>query len=148
LPRASERERNTDLRHSYFDKELQDQIIARLHEGGCSYRDTAEFIQGGYWQDMRHMGKRTMKIDSKFSREELKRVHQDVRSYQPWRRVRLKDAWVWNGGNDLWAFHYGEFYWWGRASNAYDARAKGWCAWLTQKGAKGYDDTRSTEQRA
>lgn len=47
-------------------------------------------------------------------------------------KVRLmKDAWVWHFHRDHWEFHGPDkFYWHGRAHNAYDARYKGWSAWL------------------
>lgn len=49
-------------------------------------------------------------------------------------RVNLwKAAWVWRDGRDCWEFHGPDkFYWHGRADNAYEARAKGWQAWLRQ----------------
>jgi hypothetical protein len=46
----------------------------------------------------------------------------------------FKDAWVWNAGRDHWEFHGpDDFYWHGRASNAYDARYQGWSAWLDKQ---------------
>jgi hypothetical protein len=42
-----------------------------------------------------------------------------------------KDAWVWKYHGDHWEFHGpNNYYWHGSADNAYDARAKGWSAWL------------------
>lgn len=42
-----------------------------------------------------------------------------------------KDAWVWHNGRDNWEFHGpDDYYWYGSANNAYDARYKGWSAWL------------------
>jgi hypothetical protein len=47
----------------------------------------------------------------------------------------MKDAWVYDFGRDHWEFHGpDDFYWHGSASNAYDARYKGWSAWLESKG--------------
>lgn len=43
------------------------------------------------------------------------------------------DAWVWNAGRDHWEFHGPDgYHWHGRAGNAYEARYKGWSAWLTK----------------
>ena len=50
--------------------------------------------------------------------------------------AKIKDAWVWHaklGGSKLYEFHYGDFYWCGRAENAYDARAKGWEEWIAKQ---------------
>ena len=41
----------------------------------------------------------------------------------------VKNAWVHKCGRQ-WEFHYGDFYWNGRAENAYDARANGWASWI------------------
>lgn len=69
-------------------------------------------------------------INILFCRSLLSRVHRDVRAYAPGIKVR-KDAWVWCAGRDHWEFHGPDgYYWHGNASNAYDARAKGWQAWL------------------
>ena len=39
------------------------------------------------------------------------------------------------GASKNWEFFYGKFYYHvGSAENAYDARAKGWEAWIRQKG--------------
>lgn len=47
----------------------------------------------------------------------------------------FKDAWVWRVGRQSWEFHGPDgFYWHGRADNAYEARYKGWSAWLEKKG--------------
>jgi len=50
----------------------------------------------------------------------------------------IKSAWVYKVGKDHWEFHFGSYYWHGSADNAYDARAKGWSAWLAKNGATGY----------
>lgn len=67
--------------------------------------------------------------DVQFSRGMLRLVLADVkRVTEPQQR---KEAWVYMFANDHWEFHGpGKFYWHGRASNAYDARCKGWTAWL------------------
>lgn len=51
----------------------------------------------------------------------------------------ISDGWVHAtkmgcGASTHYEFHYqGKCYWHGRAENAYDARAKGWEAWLEQQ---------------
>jgi hypothetical protein len=46
----------------------------------------------------------------------------------------LKKAWVIKTSSltasPMWEFHYGDFFWCDSADNAYDARAKGWLAWM------------------
>ncbi len=78
-----------------------------------------------------------MSLDTDFCRALLALAHASVRRHFP--RVHLrKDAWVWNAGRDHWEFHGPEdFYWHGRAANAFDARYKGWMAWLCHKGVEG-----------
>jgi len=70
--------------------------------------------------------------DITFSRGCLTEAHALVRVHFP--AVTLRSAWVWDAGRGRWEFHFGDFYWHGRASNAYDARYKGWMAWLHSKG--------------
>ena len=73
-----------------------------------------------------------MNIDVVFCRHLLKGVLADVKRHCP--HVEPKYAWVWHAGRGHWEFHGPEaFYWHGRAANAYDARAKGWMAWLEKK---------------
>ena len=89
-------------------------------------------------------------INTQFCLEVLKRVHVDVRQHlwrlgekhirpdlmraNPW-----KAGWVHKSGLYQWEFHGPDrFYWYGRAGNAYDARAQGWTAWLKAQGAEGY----------
>jgi hypothetical protein len=70
-------------------------------------------------------------INISFCRALLSAVHRDVKAFAP--EINLqKDAWVWCAGRDHWEFHgpKNDFYWHGGADNAYDARAKGWSAWL------------------
>lgn len=69
-------------------------------------------------------------IDVAFSRALLAQIVPAVRKVGA--KVR-DDAWVWNAGRDHWEFHGpAGYYWHGRADNAYEARYKGWSAWLTQ----------------
>lgn len=46
-----------------------------------------------------------------------------------------KNAWVHHFQRESWEFHGPDkFYWHGRAVNAFDARYKGWVAYLKSKG--------------
>jgi len=75
-----------------------------------------------------------MNVNTVFCRMVLKGTHERVKKFRP--DIKLKDAWVWSGRDGCWEFHGPEkFYWYGRAYNAYEARAKGWMAWLTKEGA-------------
>lgn len=81
-------------------------------------------------------------INITFSRQMLKQVHADVRAALAKLAVEhirpdlvranlMTAAWTYNCGRDHWEFHGpDDFYWHGRASNAYEARYKGWMAWL------------------
>jgi len=72
-------------------------------------------------------------INISFCRSLLTAVGKDIKAYVPGTRI-YKDAWVWCAGRDHWEFHGPEnYYWHGSADNAYDARAKGWQAWLHHK---------------
>ena len=74
-------------------------------------------------------------FDLSFSRLELAGAHAKVRQHFP--DMKLRSAWVWHAGRDLWEFHGPEEFWWyGGASNAYDARYQGWSAWLRSKGVE------------
>ena len=44
----------------------------------------------------------------------------------------LKEAWAYSIEKD-WKFHFEGFSWRGAADNVYDARAKGWLAWLVEQ---------------
>ncbi len=69
-------------------------------------------------------------LDVTFCRHLLSLVHKDVKALRPDINLR-KDAWVYCYGRDNWEFHGpGNFYDNFRASNAYDARQKGWSKWL------------------
>lgn len=49
--------------------------------------------------------------------------------------AQRKDAWVYKTGRQSWEFHGpDEFYWYGTADNAADARSQGWEAWLRRQG--------------
>ena len=75
-----------------------------------------------------------MSIDVVFSRILLAQAHAEVKAAFPQINLR-KDAWVWNAGRDHWEFHGPEdFYWHGGASNAFEARYKGWMTWLKSQG--------------
>ena len=67
-------------------------------------------------------------IDIAISREVLRLTIADVRQAHP--DIKLREAWVWQAGEDHWEFHYDGYFWHGSADNAYDARAKGWDHWL------------------
>ena len=78
-----------------------------------------------------------------FSRIALREITNDVREHNP--SVKLRDAWVYRTGKSQWEFHYGEFYWYGRADDAYDARSHGWAAYLASQGVTGYTLEESTD---
>jgi hypothetical protein len=76
-----------------------------------------------------------MSIDISSSRALLTSIAPAVR--ETGKRIN-KDAWVWCAGRHHWEFHGpNNYYWHGHAGNAYEARFKGWSAWLE-----------STEQQA
>lgn len=71
-----------------------------------------------------------MSIDAIFCRRMLSNMQCEPNFRRSGKRL-MKDAWVWNAGHGRWEFHGPDgFYWHGRAANAYDARWKGWSAWL------------------
>ncbi len=73
-------------------------------------------------------------IDAIFSRALLTKAHEAVKAAFPEVNLR-EDAWVYHAGRGSWEFHGpARFYWNGRAGNAYDARYKGWMAYLKSKG--------------
>jgi hypothetical protein len=74
--------------------------------------------------------------DAAYGRLMLAEITPDVRKHVP--GVRLRDAWVWCAGRDHWEFHYQDFYWHGSAGSAYEARYKGWDAYLAHLGVEGY----------
>lgn len=74
-------------------------------------------------------------VNSAFSRSMLRETTARVRASFP--AVKLREAWVYHFHGDNWEFHGPEnFYWFGDADGAYDARYQGWNAWLRSKGIK------------
>lgn len=65
-----------------------------------------------------------------FESELLKHVVSEIRTKYP--DVDVKKAWVIKSGRQ-WEFHYPGFYWNGRAENSYDAKAKGWEAFMRRR---------------
>ena len=77
-----------------------------------------------------------MSLDSIFSGALLREGHKAVKAAFPAINLR-KDAWVYCFGRDHWEFHGpDDYYWHGSASNAADARYKGWMAYLRSKGVE------------
>jgi hypothetical protein len=75
-------------------------------------------------------------LDIAFSRALLGEAHTAVKQFAP--KTKLRDASVRHTGRDHWEFHGpNNFYWRGRAANAYDARFHGWIAWLAQHNSAG-----------
>jgi hypothetical protein len=67
-------------------------------------------------------------INTMFTRTLLSTIVPTVREAG---KSPMKDGWVWNAGRDHWEFHGPDnFYWHGNAGDAYEARYKGWSAWL------------------
>jgi hypothetical protein len=75
-----------------------------------------------------------MDINIAFCRSMLSEAHNLVKLHFPDMHLR-RDAWTYHFHRDHWEFHGPEnFYWHGSAGNAFDARYKGWMAWLRSKG--------------
>lgn len=73
-------------------------------------------------------------IDTLFGRALLAQGHKAVKEHFPEINLRAA-AWVWCAGRNHWEFHGpSDFYWHGNAGNAFEARYKGWMAWLHHKG--------------
>jgi hypothetical protein len=73
-------------------------------------------------------------INIVFSRALLLQAHAEVKKHFPQTNLR-SGAWTYHFVRDNWEFHGpDQFYWHGSASNAYEARYKGWMAWLRHKG--------------
>ena len=73
-------------------------------------------------------------INIAFCRSLLSQVVKELREKHP--RIRaMKDAWVWHTGfKSHWEFHGPDsYYWHGTADNAYEARFKGWMAWIEKQ---------------
>ncbi len=68
--------------------------------------------------------------DIRFSQLSLKETMAEVRPMAP----DHKDASVFKvrSFRDTWEFRFREFYWADKAHNAYEARDKGWQAWMAQ----------------
>lgn len=82
-------------------------------------------------------------FDIAFSREYLKLTTKTVKQHFP--DLKLNSAWVYHFHGDHWEFHLPiagteEFYWHGSASNAFEARANGWHAFLESKGIEEEDN--------
>jgi hypothetical protein len=74
-------------------------------------------------------------INTTFCRTLLAGAHADVKKHFP--HINLRTAWVYKTDRQSWEFHGpDDFYWYGHADNAYDARAKGWWAWLRKMGVE------------
>jgi hypothetical protein len=87
-------------------------------------------------------------INAALCRDLLKQVMVDVRKHAT--PEQIKAAWVYKTTEYSASKHYefhgpSGFYWYGRADGAYDARYKGWCAWLTKQGVEGYAVTDDEE---
>lgn len=79
-------------------------------------------------------------IDTLFGRQLLKLGTDVLKKHFPKMRP-VKDAWVWCAGRDHWEFHGPDnFYWHGSAGNAYEARYKGWNAWMRKQGVEEADE--------
>lgn len=73
-----------------------------------------------------------MNINIDFSRSLLSAVLEEVKPLTT--PAERKAAWVYHFERANWEFHGpAKFYWHGRADNAYEARFKGWTAWLATK---------------
>jgi hypothetical protein len=72
-------------------------------------------------------------IDKVICRSNLRQATALVRSNFP--DTKLRDAWTYHYGRGDWEFHAPDgFCWYGCADGAYDARYRGWMAWLESKG--------------
>ena len=84
-------------------------------------------------------------LNTMFTRQLLSMAVAELKLKHPAIKSR-KDAWVWHAGRDCWEFHgpalrqnahpKEEFYWHGRAHDAYEARYKGWMAWMEKQDEK------------
>lgn len=72
-------------------------------------------------------------VDTMFTRALLREAVKLVRLHYP--EIKLRESYVMQPFRGHWEFHGPEkFYWHGRAHDAYEARYKGWTAWLRKKG--------------
>lgn len=75
-----------------------------------------------------------MDINVVFCRELLRNIGPKVKTIDPTINVWAGPAWTYRyDHSDHWEFHFGDFYWYGSADNAYDARYQGWSAWLEER---------------
>ena len=72
-------------------------------------------------------------VNIAFSRLWLACVMDDVRKAGV---KGLSKAWVWTSDRRTWEFHFGDFFDCFNASNAYEARAKGWESFLRKTPSK------------
>jgi len=70
-----------------------------------------------------------MASEHEFCRLLLKQVMKEVKKAVPDAQERKK-AWAYNYKNGQVEFHFGEFYWNGRGCCTWEAKAKGWEAYL------------------
>ncbi len=76
-----------------------------------------------------------MNINTAFGNEILKQTHKLVKQHFP--SIKVHEAWVYKTDRQSWEFHGPDnFYWYGRASGAYEARANGWFAYLRKMGVE------------
>jgi len=72
-------------------------------------------------------------INTAFTQTFLRLIMKQVRQHTT--PEQRKKTWVYKLNDDHFEFHGPEdFYWHGTAGDKYDARAKGWSAWLSAKG--------------
>jgi hypothetical protein len=69
-----------------------------------------------------------------FDRLLLAEIVKDVRERIP--GIQTSEAWVYKTSLDEWEFHYRDYYWWGSASSAYEAKFQGWSAYLEKLAAQ------------
>jgi hypothetical protein len=95
--------------------------LAKVHKEVAQWPD---WMKGG--------DKMVADINITFCRSLLSQIHADVKLHFP--DVNLRSAWVYKAFRQHWEFHGPDgFYWHGGADNAYEARYKGWEAWLRHK---------------
>lgn len=78
-------------------------------------------------------------INITFCRSLLSGIMPDVQKHTT--VSERKNSWTYQFNRDHWEFHGpNKFYWHGSADNAYDARYKGWSAYLRTLGVEGYTE--------
>lgn len=79
------------------------------------------------------LDKAVAQFNTAFCQSMLRQATAMVRAHFP--QVKVREAWTYHFMGDHWEFHGPDkFYWHGSADGAYDARYKGWMAWLKSKG--------------